>query len=258
MQRLADLDLETITVDVDGDGIATVRLNRPDKRNALDLSTIEQFVSIFNALPREGVRAVVLCAAGDHFSAGLDLVEHHRQDRTAADFMHVCLRWHEAFNKIEYSGIPVIAALKGAVVGGGLAYLETGDTVRLDLGASRMDAVVDDAEWAARKEAWSPPKLEHQTPWQEIYRTHVGQLAQGGCLELATAYQRVREALPRVRGAAPDRNVASTHRALNGGKAPSVLWLERMTMARNGPLAPRTLPVETLRRPRISNLSPNG
>lgn len=120
MQRLADLTLETITVDVDDAGIATVRLNRPDKRNALDLSTIEQFVSIFNALPREGVRAVVLCASGDHFSAGLDLVEHHRQDRTAADFMHVCLRWHEAFNKIEYSGIPVIAALKGAVVGGGL------------------------------------------------------------------------------------------------------------------------------------------
>lgn len=34
--------------------------------------------------------------------------------------MHVCLRWHEAFNKMEYSGVPVIAALKGAVVGGGL------------------------------------------------------------------------------------------------------------------------------------------
>ncbi|MBS8225100.1 IlvD/Edd family dehydratase [Vannielia litorea] len=91
----------------------------------------------------------------------------------------------------------ILNASPEAVVGGGLAYLETGDTVRLDLGASRMDAVVDDAEWAARKEAWSPPKLEHQTPWQEIYRTHVGQLAQGGCLELATAYQRVREALPR-------------------------------------------------------------
>ncbi|QDC08668.1 dihydroxy-acid dehydratase family protein [Oceanicola sp. D3] len=91
----------------------------------------------------------------------------------------------------------ILNASPEAVVGGGLAYLETGDTVRLDLGASRMDAVVDDAEWAARKEAWSPPKLEHQTPWQEIYRTHVGQLAQGGCLELATAYQKVREALPR-------------------------------------------------------------
>jgi len=34
--------------------------------------------------------------------------------------MHLCLRWHEAFNKIEYGGVPVIGALKGAVVGGGL------------------------------------------------------------------------------------------------------------------------------------------
>ena len=34
--------------------------------------------------------------------------------------MHLCLRWHEAFNKMEYGGVPIIAALKGAVVGGGL------------------------------------------------------------------------------------------------------------------------------------------
>ncbi|MCB1420552.1 MAG: crotonase/enoyl-CoA hydratase family protein [Notoacmeibacter sp.] len=118
--RLDDVKLTTIAMEIDGEGIATVRLNRPDKRNALDADTIEQLVDLFSALPRSGVRAVVLCAAGDHFSAGLDLVEHHRQDRSASDFMHVCLRWHEAFNKMEYSGVPVIAALKGAVVGGGL------------------------------------------------------------------------------------------------------------------------------------------
>ena len=34
--------------------------------------------------------------------------------------MHVCLRWYEAFNKMEYGGVPIIAALQGAVVGGGL------------------------------------------------------------------------------------------------------------------------------------------
>ncbi len=116
---LTKLDLDMIDVSV-ADGIATVRLNRPTKRNAINAETIEQLITLFSALPRSGVRAVVLCAAGGHFSAGLDLVEHHREDRSASDFMHLCLRWHEAFNKIEYSGIPVIAALKGAVVGGGL------------------------------------------------------------------------------------------------------------------------------------------
>ncbi|TWI33286.1 IlvD/Edd family dehydratase [Paracoccus sulfuroxidans] len=91
----------------------------------------------------------------------------------------------------------ILNASPESVVGGGLAYLQTGDRVRLDLNAGRMDALVEPAEWQARKEAWVPPVLENQTPWEEIYRQNVGQLAQGGCLELATAYQKVRETLPR-------------------------------------------------------------
>ncbi|MBD9528150.1 IlvD/Edd family dehydratase [Paracoccus sp. PAR01] len=91
----------------------------------------------------------------------------------------------------------ILNASPESVVGGGLAYLQTGDLVRLDLNAGRMDALVDEAEWQARKEAWTPPVLECQTPWEEIYRKEVGQLAQGGCLELATAYQRVRQTMAR-------------------------------------------------------------
>ncbi|MCF3974219.1 crotonase/enoyl-CoA hydratase family protein [Paracoccus salsus] len=120
MRNIADLKLANILLEVTDDGIATVTLNRPDKRNALDLATIDELVDIFTTLPRAGVKAAILQAKGDHFSAGLDLVEHHRENRSAGDFMHVCLRWHEAFNKMEYGGVPVIAVLKGAVVGGGL------------------------------------------------------------------------------------------------------------------------------------------
>src|SRR5690606_15955342 len=120
MRNLSDLKLENLAVAVDDDGIATVSLNRPTKRNALDAATIEELVDVFSLLPRAGVRACVLRGEGTHFSAGLDLVEHYHADRSAADFMHVCMRWHEAFNKMEYGGVPVIAALKGAVVGGGL------------------------------------------------------------------------------------------------------------------------------------------
>ncbi|MBM3603168.1 MAG: crotonase/enoyl-CoA hydratase family protein [Alphaproteobacteria bacterium] len=120
MRGIADLRLSNILLTVDDDRIATVTLNRPAKRNALDLATIDELVDIFSILPRAGARAAILRAEGDHFCAGLDLVEHHRENRSAADFMQVCLRWHEAFNKMEYGGVPVIAALKGAVVGGGL------------------------------------------------------------------------------------------------------------------------------------------
>jgi (methylthio)acryloyl-CoA hydratase len=132
MIDVTTLNLPNLQITVQND-VATVRLNRPEKRNALDADTIEQFITLFNALPRSGMRAVVLCAAGNHFSAGLDLVEHHKMNRSAAEFMQICMRWHEAFNKMEYSGIPVIAALKGAVVGGGLelasaAHIRVADT----------------------------------------------------------------------------------------------------------------------------------
>jgi len=120
MVGIEALNLKNIRLDQQKDGVLVATLNRPSKRNALDADSVEDLVSLFSAVPRGGVRAVVLAAEGDHFCAGLDLVEHHKDDRSPADFMHLCLRWHEAFNKMEYGGVPVIAALKGAVVGGGL------------------------------------------------------------------------------------------------------------------------------------------
>ena len=91
----------------------------------------------------------------------------------------------------------ILNASPESVVGGGLAHLRTGDRVRLDFNNSTLNALVGEAEWQARIEAWTPPELHHQTPWQEIYRTHVGQLADGGCLELATAYRKIGRDLPR-------------------------------------------------------------
>lgn len=120
MRWIEDLSLANLAVTIDAEGIATVALNRPAKRNALDAATVDELIALFARIPREDVRAVVLRAEGPHFCAGLDLVEHHREDRRPEAFMHLCLRWHEAFNKMEYGGVPIIAALKGAVVGGGL------------------------------------------------------------------------------------------------------------------------------------------
>lgn len=91
----------------------------------------------------------------------------------------------------------ILNASPEAVVGGGLAYLQTGDMVRLNLNDCTLNALVSDEEWEARRKAWFAPEIRSQTPWQEIYRTHVGQLADGGCLELATAYHRVARDLPR-------------------------------------------------------------
>lgn len=91
----------------------------------------------------------------------------------------------------------ILNASPESVVGGGLALLQTGDTMRLDIPNRRLDAVVPDAEWVTRRAAWTPPELVNETPWQELYRNHVGQLAEGGCLEFATNYHRTSRMLPR-------------------------------------------------------------
>jgi len=120
MPSITDFALQNLRLEEDSPGVWIVTLNRPDKRNALNAETIEELVTLFSGAARAGARAIVLAAEGAHFCAGLDLVEHHKSDRSPADFWQLCLRWHEAFNKMEYGGVPIIAALKGAVVGGGL------------------------------------------------------------------------------------------------------------------------------------------
>ena len=91
----------------------------------------------------------------------------------------------------------ILNASPESVVGGGLALLRTGDRVRLDIPAGRLDLLVSDEELAARRAAWTKPELENQTPWQELYRGTVGQLDTGACLELATAYRATSRTLPR-------------------------------------------------------------
>jgi enoyl-CoA hydratase/carnithine racemase len=97
--------------------VGILELDRPEKRNALDVPTVLGLQALFSA-PPAGVKAVVLCAAGDHFSAGLDLNE--VGERSTAEGIANSMLWHRAFEAIEFGSVPVVAALHGAVVGGGL------------------------------------------------------------------------------------------------------------------------------------------
>lgn len=97
--------------------IAIVTLARPAKRNAIDDATIHALDAIFSAPPSD-VRAFVLAGDGDHFCAGLDLSEH--RERTPHGAFEHSRAWHRTFEKIATGGLPVVAALQGAVVGGGL------------------------------------------------------------------------------------------------------------------------------------------
>ncbi|MFF3665891.1 IlvD/Edd family dehydratase [Microtetraspora malaysiensis] len=83
----------------------------------------------------------------------------------------------------------ILNASPEAAVGGNLAILRTGDRIRIDMDNTRVDVLLPDEEIAARWARYTPPVFENQTPWQEIYRSTVGQLDAGGCLELAVSYQ---------------------------------------------------------------------
>jgi dihydroxy-acid dehydratase len=92
------------------------------------------------------------------------------------------------------SGSPSILNVSPeAAVGGGLALLQTGDRVRIDLNERRVDVLLPEGELEARRQAWTPPELKNLTPWEEIYRSMVGQLGQGACLEPATMYVNIIE-----------------------------------------------------------------
>lgn len=97
--------------------VAILRLNRPQKRNALDDETIIGIEQFF-AAPPDGVGAVLIAGEGEHFSAGLDLSELEERDVTQG-IAHSGL-WHRAFEKIQFGKVPAVAVLHGAVVGGGL------------------------------------------------------------------------------------------------------------------------------------------
>lgn len=97
--------------------IAVVRLNRPAKRNALNDGLILALRDTFQNLP-SSVRAAVVHGAGEHFCAGLDLSELEERDASAG--VHHSRMWHSALDCVEKGSVPVVAALHGAVVGGGL------------------------------------------------------------------------------------------------------------------------------------------
>jgi dihydroxy-acid dehydratase len=80
-----------------------------------------------------------------------------------------------------------------AAVGGGLALLQTGDRIRIDLNTRKVDVLLPAGQLEARRRAWTPPKLNNMTPWEEIYRSMVGQLGHGACLEPATLYLNIIE-----------------------------------------------------------------
>lgn len=115
---MTDFISPTNTLHLERQGaVLLVRLCRPEKRNALNDPTVLGLEQVFNQIP-EDVGAVVLHGEGQHFSAGLDLSE--LTERDAVEGVMHSRMWHRALDRIQFGPVPVVAALHGGVIGGGL------------------------------------------------------------------------------------------------------------------------------------------
>ncbi|PTV97356.1 vanillin synthase /trans-feruloyl-CoA hydratase [Rhodobacter aestuarii] len=107
--------------------IATLTMNRPGKRNAMCDGLLAEIEAFF-ATPPKGLRAIILTGTEGHFCSGLDLSEHVQRD--AEGTMRHSRNWHRVMDMVQFSGVPVVSALFGAVIGGGLE-LATATHVRV-------------------------------------------------------------------------------------------------------------------------------
>lgn len=106
----------SLRVEIEGP-VAVLTLDRPEKRNAINDALIAELSGFCDA-PPPGVRVIVLTGAGEHFCAGLDLSE--QVDRSPDEGMAHSRSWHRALERVQFGGLPVVTAMRGAVIGGGL------------------------------------------------------------------------------------------------------------------------------------------
>ena len=114
MTKNSDISLE---IRGEREEIAVIRLTRPAKRNALNDGLILALRDVMDNLPAS-VGAAVIDGDGEHFCSGLDLSE--LKERDAGQGLHHSRMWHAALDRVQFGPVPVVAALHGAVVGGGL------------------------------------------------------------------------------------------------------------------------------------------
>jgi enoyl-CoA hydratase/carnithine racemase len=187
-------------VTIDGD-IATITFNRPDKRNAMSDALVDALDAFF-AHPPEGVNAVILQGAGGNFCSGLDLSEH--QHRSAEETVFHSRNWHRVADAIEFGGLPVVAVLTGAVIGGGLeiatcAHVRIAEaSVRFQLPEGRRGIFVGGGATARVGRILGPDRMREMMLTGRSYGADEGlalglahyAVAEGGGLPLAREHAR--------------------------------------------------------------------
>ena len=119
------------------DHVATITLNRPEKRNAMIREFWDDMKAVFAAIADDpAVRAVVIASTGPHFTAGIDLSllaqvmqasDGLEESRKRERLRRMVLDFQESFTAMERSRVPVLAAVQGGCIGGGIDMVTAAD-----------------------------------------------------------------------------------------------------------------------------------
>jgi 2-(1,2-epoxy-1,2-dihydrophenyl)acetyl-CoA isomerase len=126
-----DVVLRTIEYSVT-DAVATVCLNRPADRNAIDMRMAEETLEVARRIAADNaIRAVLICGNGPALSVGgdIDYFFSDAGDQFGALLARMTTPFHEAFRVLSRIDVPIVTAAHGAVAGGGLGYVYAADLV---------------------------------------------------------------------------------------------------------------------------------
>ena len=126
----ADFDrLKAFTVTIDENHVAEICLKRPEALNSMNADFWQELPEIIDTLDSQGsARVVILCSSGKHFTAGIDLSmlssmggnPEQEPARQAEKLRRWILRLQDTFTKLETARMPIISAVQGACIGGGV------------------------------------------------------------------------------------------------------------------------------------------
>ena len=128
------MEYESLKLDI-SDKIALLTLSQPETYNSMKPIFWVEMIKVFNKIEKSNARVVIINAEGKHFTSGLDLNEFSSLNlfqgkdvgRIAENIRKIILELQESFNVIEKSKVPVIAAIQGACIGGGVDLISACD-----------------------------------------------------------------------------------------------------------------------------------